>query len=180
MSRVALLLADGFEEVEALAVVDILRRANVSVDMVSIKQEMVVVSSRKIAMRADKTFEDMDHYEMVVLPGGLPGAATLRGDERVNTLLKSYQAKGKKIAAICAGPMALGTSGVIKGKHVTSYPDETTKSFLKEGLYEEQDVVVDGNIITSRGPATAFAFAYALLRELGVEPTELKQKMLYK
>ena len=179
MSRVGILLANGFEEVEALAVVDVLRRAGISIDMVSVTGDLDLKSSRQIGIKADKLFEDMDQYDMIVLPGGLPGAATLRDDPKVIDLLKAYDAQGKYVAAICAGPMALGVSGVAKGKKVTSYPDDTTKSYLTEADYQEDMVVVDGNVITSRGPATAWAFAYTIVDLLGGDSAKLKDAMLY-
>ena len=107
MAKVAVLMADGFEEVEALGVVDILRRAEVDVDTVSIKEEQVVISSRNIPVRADKTLTDMDYYDMIVIPGGA-GAWTLRDDDRIISLIKKYDHEERYIAAICAGPMALG------------------------------------------------------------------------
>ena len=103
MAKVAVLMADGFEEVEALGVVDILRRAEVDVDTVSIKEEQVVVSSRNIPVRADKVLNEMDDYDMIVIPGGA-GAWTLRDDDRVISLIQDYDHEGKFVAAICAGP----------------------------------------------------------------------------
>lgn len=178
MAKVAVLMADGFEEVEALGVVDILRRAEVDVDTVSIKEEQVVISSRNIPVRADKTLTDMDYYDMIVIPGGA-GAWTLRDDDRIISLIKKYDHEERYIAAICAGPMALGKAGVITNKKVTSYPGEEIESYLKAGKYVEEEVVVDGHIITSRGPATAFAFAYKLLDVLGIDSSSLKHGMLY-
>lgn len=178
MAKVAVLMADGFEEVEALGVVDILRRAEVDVDTVSIKEEQVVVSSRNIPVRADKVLNEMDDYDMIVIPGGA-GAWTLRDDDRVISLIQDYDHEGKFVAAICAGPMTLGKAGIIHGKRVTSYPGEEIESYLKEGHYVEEEVVVDGHIITSRGPATAFAFAYKLLDVLGIDSSSLKHGMLY-
>lgn len=178
MAKVAVLMADGFEEVEALGVVDILRRAEVDVDTVSIKEEQVVISSRNIPVRADKTLTDMDYYDMIVIPGGA-GAWTLRDDDRIISLIKKYDHEERYIAAICAGPMALGKAGVITNKKVTSYPGEEIESYLKAGKYVEEEVVVDGHIITSRGPATAFVFAYKLLDVLGIDSSSLKHGMLY-
>lgn len=177
--KAAILLADGFEEVEGLSVVDVLRRAGITIDMVSVTGCLQLSSSRKIGITADKFFVDMDDYDMVVLPGGLPGANTLRDDERVIDLLKKYNEEGKYIASICAGPMALGVSGVADGKKVTSYPDDVTKSYLTKSEYLEDMVVQDGNLITSRGPATAWAFAYKLVDVLGGDSAALKKGMLY-
>lgn len=174
----AVLLADGFEEIEALGTVDILRRAEIPTDTVSMNATGTVVSSRKISVQADKLFEDMDHYDMVILPGGA-GAWKNRDDKRVIELLKQYNDQGKLIASICAGPMALGKAGIIKGKRVTSYPGEEIESYLKDAVYVEEPVVTDGNIITSRGPATTFAFAYTLVDLLGGQSEPISDGMLY-
>ncbi|MGX8680204.1 MAG: DJ-1 family glyoxalase III [bacterium] len=177
--KAAILLANGFEEIEALGVVDIIRRAGIQIDLVSVTGDLQLETSRKIKIIADKLFTDMDDYDMVILPGGLPGAATLRDDPKVIALLKQYQAADKYIASICAGPMSLGVSGVADGKNVTSYPDPTTQSYLTKANYLEDPVVVDGKLITSRGPATAFAFAYTLVDLLGGDSEVLKNAMLY-
>ncbi|EMD17587.1 DJ-1 family protein [Eggerthia catenaformis OT 569 = DSM 20559] len=181
MKQAAILLADGFEEIEALGTVDILRRGQINVDIVSTKSILTVVSSRKIIVTADKLFVDMNDYDMIILPGGLPGASSLRDDPKVIKLLQDYSSRNKYIAAICAGPMALGKAGIAVNKKVTSYPDDETKSYLKESDYQDDDsVVVDGHLITSRGPGTTFAFAYKLLELLEADPSPLKQGMLYR
>lgn len=178
MKKAAVLLADGFEEIEALGTVDILRRGGVDTDTVSMNKDIEAVSSRGITVVADKVFEKMDDYDLLVLPGGA-GAWKNRDDERVLALLQKYNKAGKLIGSICAGPMALGKAGILKGKKVTSYPGEEIESYLKDGIYEQDAVVRDGNIITSRGPATTYAFAYALLDALGVDSSSIKEGMLY-
>lgn len=174
----AVLLANGFEEIEALGVVDILRRADLEVDTVSVNDSVEVVSSRGIKVNADKCFEDMEGYDMLIAPGGA-GAWILRDDPRVTDLFKKYYEEDKYVAAICAAPMVLGKAGIVKGKNVTSYPGEEIESYLKEGNYLEDAVVVDGKMITSRGPATAMAFAYKLVDILGKDAESLKEGMLY-
>ena len=178
MKNAAILLADGFEEIEALGTVDILRRAEIKVDTVSMNTEKEVISSRNISVQADKSFENMDDYDMLILPGGA-GAWKNRDDERVIDLLKKYDKEGKMIASICAGPMALGKAGILRGKKVTSYPGEEIESYLKDGIYTEDPVVTDGNITTSRGPATTFAFAYTLVDLLGGNAEPIREGMLY-
>lgn len=178
MKSAAILLADGFEEIEALGTVDILRRAEISVDTVSMNDRNEVISSRNIPVRADKLFTDMNDYDMLILPGGA-GAWKNRDDERVIALLKKYNEEGKMIASICAGPMALGKAGILKGKKVTSYPGEEIEGYLKDGIYLEEPVVTDGNITTSRGPATTFDFAYTLVGLLGGNAEPIKDGMLY-
>lgn len=174
----AILLADGFEEVEALGVVDILRRANIDIDTVSVSETFDVTSSRDITVKADKLFTNMDQYDMIILPGGA-GAWKLREDDKVIKIVQEYNKQGKLISAICAAPMILGKAGIVKGKKVTSYPGEEIQSYLKEATYLEDPVVEDGNLTTSRGPSTAFAFAYALVDRLGGDAKQIKSDMLY-
>ena len=174
----AILLADGFEEVEALSVVDILRRAQIEIDTVSVKEGLEVTSAREITVMADKLFVNMDRYDMIILPGGA-GAWKLREDAKVISLIQKYNKKGKMISAICAAPMVLGKAGIVKDKKITSYPGEEIQSYLKGAKYVEENVVVDGNLTTSRGPATAFDFAYTLVDRLGGDSAALKKGMLY-
>lgn len=178
MKKSAILLADGFEEIETLGTVDILRRADLPVDMVSMNAGKKVISSRKIPVEADKLFDEMDQYDMLILPGG-NGAWKNRDDDRVIDLLKKYNSEGKMIASICAGPMALGKAGILNGKKVTSYPGEEIESYLKDGVYVEDPVVTDGNITTSRGPATVFDFACTLVNLLGGNAEPVAEGMLY-
>jgi len=181
MKTAALLLANGFEEVEALGTVDILRRGNVSTDIVTINDNLTVTSSRGIKVQADKLFDDMNEdYDVVILPGGLPNADYLKDDDRVVKLLQERNADGKLIAAICASPRTFGKAGIAAGRKVTSYPDEDTKSYLTDADYQETDVCVDGNVITSRGPGTTFAFAYEILEQLGIDSSGLKKGMLFR
>ena len=122
MKKVAVLLSQGFEECEALTTVDVLRRAGLTCDMVGV-EAIETTGSHGISVLADRTLtEDMDDYDMVVLPGGLPGAEHLRDDARVIALLRCFDAQGKFIAAICAAPMALKAAGVTDGRAFTSYP----------------------------------------------------------
>ena len=121
----------------------------------------------------------MEAYDMVVLPGG-KGAWLNRDDQRVIDLLVGYNQENKYIGAICAAPMAMGRAGIIGGKKVTSYPDDEVRSYLNQAYYLDQAVVVDGNIVTSQGPATSFEFAYALVELLGGDAHSLRSEMLYK
>lgn len=179
MKKVCVLLAEGFEEIEALTVSDIMRRANITCDLVSIAGEEVK-SSHGVIVKADKFFdEDMD-YDLVVIPGGMPGATNLRDDEKVIKLVKKQNKEGKLIGAICAGPIVFGRAGLTEGRNMTSYPGFEDE--LPNCEYLEEAVVVDKNIITSRGPATAMAFAYKLLEALGYEHEVegISSGMLYK
>lgn len=178
--KVAVLFANGFEEGEALFVVDILRRGDIICDTVSI-DEKTVTGSHNITVLTDKLLQDINinDYDMVILPGGQPGADNLRDCEEVIEWIKEFDKQDKYIAAICAAPQVLAKAGVIKGRKVTSYPAEKYKEILKETDYQENLVVVDNNVITSRGPATTFPFAYKLIEILGGNSEELKEKMLY-
>lgn len=178
MKKVAVMLANGFEEIEALTVVDIIRRANITCDMFSISG-MEVKGAHDIVVKADKLIsEEVKEYDVIVLPGGMPGATNLRDNEEVIDLVKWFNDNKKIVAAICAAPIVLGKAGIIEGKKVTSYPgfeDELVKV-----SYLEDYVVVDGNIITSRGPATAMLFAYKILELLQCDKWKnLSEGMLF-
>lgn len=164
MKKVCVLLAEGFEEVEALTVLDIMRRANITCDLVSINDKRVK-SSHNVIIEADKIFDENMEYDLVVLPGGMPGATNLRDDARVIKFLKKQNKEKKLIGAICAAPIVLGRAELTEGRSLTSYPGFEDE--LPNCDYLEDAVVVDDNIITSRGPATAMAFAYKLLEKLG-------------
>lgn len=178
MKKTAVLLADGFEEVEALTVVDIMRRANVLCDMVSIK-DIEVTGSHNIKVTSDKILDETIYdYDLIVFPGGMPGATNLQKNSKVIEAVKKFNEEGKLVAAICAAPIVLAEAGIIEGKNITSYPGFEDE--LKGCNYKGEKVVVDGNIITSRGPATAMEFAYKLLEVLGNETyNDLKKGMLY-
>ena len=120
MKKVCVLLAEGFEEVEALTVSDIMRRAKVECDLVSIKDKKVT-SSHGVSIEADKIFDESMEYDLIVLPGGIPGATNLRDDERVINILKKQNREGKLIGAICAAPIVLGKAGLTEGRKITSY-----------------------------------------------------------
>lgn len=181
MKKVAVLLAEGFEEIEALTVVDVLRRAKITCDMVSIKNQ-TVCGAHNIEVKADKIIdENIEKYDMVVLPGGLPGADNLANDESVLEVLRNFSNdKTKYIAAICASPaIVLSKAGIEAGKFVTSYPDSEYEKMLEKANYVDELVVVDNNLITSRGPATTMLFAYKIVDILDGNSKELKEGMLW-
>lgn len=178
MSKVAVMLAEGFEEGEALTIVDIIRRANIECHIISTAGEKVC-GSHDIVVKADAIISDnVKEYDMIVLPGGLPGATNLRDDDRVINLLKEMNQSGKFVCAMCAAPIVLGKAGVLDGKNFTAYIgyDEKIES---TGTFKEDSVVVDGNVVTSRGPATAYAFAYKLVDVLGGDSLAVKNRMVY-
>ena len=167
MKKVAVFLAEGFEEIEALTVVDIMRRAGIHCDMVA-TDSLEVKGAHNIFVKADREFgEDLKDYDLIVFPGGLPGATNLRDDKRVTDLAKYFYENNKLVSAICAAPIVLAKADIITGRNITSYPGFEEE--LKGCNYTENKVEVDGNIITSRGPATAMEFAYKLLEVLGEE-----------
>jgi 4-methyl-5(b-hydroxyethyl)-thiazole monophosphate biosynthesis len=165
MPRVAVLLADGFEEVEAMAIVDVLRRAEIGTVLAGLHAGPVI-SARKVRVLPDAAIDTIrvDDFDMVVLPGGQPGADNLNADPRVIGLIKDFYEKGKITAAICAAPYVLANAGVLAGKQVTSYP--AYRDRLGGGRYEEKTVVEDGTVLTSRGPGTALCFGLALVERL--------------
>ena len=176
MKKAALLLAPGFEEIEALTVVDVLRRAGLVCDMIGFAES--VTGSHAITVQADQVWKGrLDDYDMVILPGGMPGSANLRDDDRLMQLLQDFQQADKFIAAICAAPSALDRAGVLTGKYFTCY--DGARDNIKNGTYRKETVLVDGKLITSRGPSTALAFAYELVRQLGGDADQLADAMLY-
>lgn len=176
--KVAVLLAEGFETIEALTTVDILRRAGVVCDTFAVG-DIDVMTSHKVVVKADRIFnEEVKDYDVVVLPGGMPGATNLRDDSRVIKLLQEFNENNKLIAAICAGPISLGTAGISQGRNVTCYPGFEDQ--LGDCNYQNELVVVDGNIITGRGPAAAIPFAFEILKHVAPEKVEaIKKAMLF-
>ncbi len=166
MTKILVFIAEGFEEIEALTVVDVLRRANIQCDMCSITSNKEIKGAHNILVNVDKTLEEIksNEYNGLVIPGGMPGATNLRDNNKLIDLVKKFNKDKKLIAAICAGPIVLSKANIIKGKEVTSYPG--FEEDLKEGLYKEDLVVQDGNIITSRGPSAAMYFAFKILENL--------------
>ena len=177
MDKVAVMLAQGFEEIEALTVVDVLRRANITCDMVGFEEQ--VTGSHAIQVRADRVFDgDLSEYDMIVLPGGMPGSAHLRDNEQLIAELQKCEQVGKKVAAICAAPIVLNRAGLLKDKGFTCY--DGVQEQIADGHYRKETVVVDGHLTTSRGPATALAFAYNLVEQLGGDADALREAMLYR
>ena len=181
--NVIVFLAPGFEEVEALTVVDYLRRVKpITVEMVSIGDSLMVSGSHQIEVKADRHIDELlnlDAYAAVIIPGGMPGAANLRDDQRVIKIVSDMNAAGKLVAAICAGPIVLAKARVIDGKKVTSYPG--FEPDLANSIYQTDAVVRDGNLITSRGPGKAVDFALELVMVLvGAKEAEtLRKNILY-
>jgi 4-methyl-5(b-hydroxyethyl)-thiazole monophosphate biosynthesis len=167
MAKVLVPLAAGCEELEAVTIIDLLRRAGVEVVTAGL-QPGIVKASRGTQLVPDTILDNVlrDDFDMVVLPGGMPGAQHLKDDSRVQALLKRLAAEGKYTAAICAAPMALAEAGLLSGRKATGYPGVLEKLGLPDVELQNQAVVKDGKVITSRGPGTAMDFALELIEIL--------------
>ena len=162
MKRIAIFFAEGYEEIEALAVVDICRRCEIGIDMVSVTEELSVKGSHGIAVQMDKTFSqvDFDAYDMLVLPGGLQGTLKLEAHEGLMAQIDAFYAAGKYIAAICAAPSIFGHRGILKGRRACSYP--SFESHLEGAEVTAGPVEISDNVVTSRGMGTAVDFGLAI------------------
>lgn len=167
MARVLVPLAQGCEELEAVTVIDLLRRAGIDVICAGLDGQ-TVRASRGVVLVPDMTLDEAlaDDYDMIVLPGGLPGADHLANDPRIIDLVKRMSLAGKYTAAICAAPRVLARAGVLDNRAATSFPGAIDIDAIEGIDYREQPVVVDGRVITSRGPGTAMDFALELIRHL--------------
>lgn len=167
MARVLVFLAKGFEEIEACTVVDILRRCGVEVTMAGLVSDLVE-GAHGIKFVPDETIEKVDvkDFDAIVCPGGAPGYKNLRENQRVIAMIKEAFSSNKLVAAICAAPAVLSDAGVLKGKACTIYPGMEGELEKGGGKPKKDIVVVDGNVITSRGPATALPFALKLAEKL--------------
>lgn len=167
--RVAIFLAEGFEEVEALTTVDLLRRADIKVDMVSISNEKVVEGAHGITVIADQRIKEIyfTSYDALTLPGGMPGTLNLEACEILSEALKEHSEKGKLVTAICAAPSVLGRLGLLNGKRACCYPGFEDR--LEGASVSTEKVEVDGNVITSRGLGSAIDFGLAMIKVLKSE-----------
>ena len=183
--RVAVFLADGMEEIEALTVVDLLYRAGIPCETVSITNSSVVASSHDVSVVCDReigdTRFDFDDYDMIVLPGGMPGTTNLGESDDLTDQVKRFARDGRQVAAICAAPTILAKLGLLEGKHATCFPDLTGVLEENGAILTEGSVVVDGNIITSRGMGTAIPFGLAIVAHyLGQQTAdELARKIVF-
>lgn len=181
MKKAVMLFAEGFETVEALMVVDILRRGGVELTMASINEDEVVRSSHGVEVGMDAVLGEVDlsGYDAIILPGGMPGTTHLGESEAVKKAVLAMDSAGKIVSAICAAPGVLGKYGLLKGKRACSYPSH--EKYLTGADVVRTPVAVDGNIITSRGLGTAGEFAFALLTALlGQDVTgQIKEAIVY-
>ena len=180
MKTIFVFLAEGFEEIEALTPVDVLRRAGLNVQTVSVMEEQVVAGAHGVPVLADKMFAEInpEDAEMILLPGGLPGATNLDAHEGLSQLILDFAEADKPLAAICAAPLVLGNRGLLQGKKATCYPGFET--YLQGAEYTAALVEKDGNIITGKGPGAAMEFAFAIVEKYcGMDKVnELKQGMM--
>ena len=180
--KVALFIENGSEELEFIAPLDIMRRANLEVDLISANNEDFITSSHNVKIIADKKINEVNNildYDAIVIPGGMPGSTLLRDNKKIIEFYQKMYNSGKLVAAICADPIVLSAAGITDDKEVTSYP-----GFDKEINYKnynsDKAVVIDKNVITAQGPAVAILFGYEIVNYLLQDNTaeDVKQAML--
>lgn len=181
MANTAVLFIKGFEEIEGSTIVDILRRANITTHIVGVESKEIT-GAHNVTISADLHIDDLklDELDALILPGGAPGFINLRENKIVLSLIKEAVEKNKVVAAICASPSVLATAGVLKNKKATIYPGMEDEIKNKGGVLVDDLVVVDDNIITSKGPATTMLFALKLVEILKDKATseEVKNQVL--
>ena len=180
--KVALFIENGSEELEFIAPLDIMRRANLEVDLISANNEDFITSSHNVKIIADKKINEVNNildYDAIVIPGGMPGSTLLRDNKKIIEFYQTMYNSGKLVAAICAAPIVLSAAGITDDKEVTSYP-----GFDKEINYKnynsDKAVVIDKNVITAQGPAVAILFGYEIVNYLLQDNTaeDVKKAML--
>ena len=177
MTKVAVVFAEGFEEIEALSPVDVFRRAGFDCSMLGLESASVT-GSHGIQVAMDGVFDgNFADYDLVVLPGGMPGSTNLRDNQTLIASLQEAAKAGKYVAAICAAPIVLERAGLLEGRKFTCFPG--VEEQIASGEHQTDLVVVDGNIITSRGAGPALACAYTLVDLLGGDGQQLSHTMVY-
>ena len=181
MTDALIFLAPGYEEVEMLTVVDMVRRAGLVIDMVSITDTLEVTSSHNVTIKADKLFKeaDFDSAKMIILPGGIPGTPNLLAYKPLTDKILEFKENGKLLSAVCAAPTVYGQLGILKDHKATCYPGQEVNLNCAEYLTEP--VVIDGQFTTSRGMGTCIEFAGAIMTRLIVKETadDVKAKIIY-
>ena len=181
MAQALIFVAEGHEEVEMLTVVDMVRRAGISIDMVSISDSYEVTSSHNVTLKTDKLIgeADFDEAEMIILPGGIPGTPNLLECKTLTDKIVEFNEKGKLLAAVCAAPTIFAKLGILNGRKATCYPSMTEE--LTGAEYVKKPVVIDGKIITSRGMGTCIDFAGEIITKLKDKATAdtVKEKIIY-
>lgn len=175
---VNILFANGFEEVEALTVVDMLRRADITVEMVSLNDDLYVTGGHNITVKCEKLLDKAELIDAVVLPGGIPGVPNIEKNNEAVEFIKRHYENKKLVAAICAAPALLGRIGILSDRKAVCYPDLMDTLICKEKGNEK--VVTDNNVITSQSAGTALEFAFAIIKYLKDENTaENVKKSIY-
>ncbi len=166
MNTVAIHLAEGFEETEAVSTIDVMRRAGVNVIIVSITGKLIVTGNHNISVQADKLFEDVnyDNISMIILPGGMPGAKNLDNHEGIKQKIKAFYNEGRYLSAICAAPLVFGNLGILDGEKAVCYPG--FEKHLKGADIQKDVVVESGQFITARGPGAALKFGMKIVERL--------------
>ena len=181
MPKIVIPISNGFEEIEAITIIDVCRRANIEVTIAAL-ENIQTTGASNIKIEANCMIEDIEEskFDMIVLPGGLPNAFTLAENKKVQSLLQEFKTQNKDIGAICAAPYALHKAGVLN-KNYTCYPSFEQK-IRDEGYTDKKNVLQDGKVLTSRGPATAMEFALEIVKILKGDKTynDIKQGLLFK
>ncbi len=179
MTKAAVLMIEGYEESETMQIVDLLRRAEIETHTFRFQEDPFVYSMQGMYVKADKVFSDeVKDYDVIVVPGGRTAWQRFIGNEDVMNMLRWFNDNNKLIAAMCSGTKVLEAAGVLKGKTVTGYTGygEVLKS---AGKFVEDVAVFDQNVITSQGPATPYPFAFKIMEACGIDPSPLKERLLY-
>ena len=180
MENIAVQLAEGFEEIEAISIIDVLRRAGLNVHVISTTGDKEVKGSHNIRVIADQLFEDVDftHIDMIVLPGGMPGALNLKNHSGLNEQILNFHKNGKPLGAICAAPMVLGNLDILKGESATCYPGFEEQ--LNGAHVSGEPIEVSGKIVTGKGAGVAIDFALKIVELLKGKDLaeELGKKMI--
>lgn len=173
MARVLIPLAEGCEELEAVTLIDLLRRAGINVTTASLSEQRQLQASRQVGLVADTLLDSVlnDDFEMLLLPGGQPGTNNLNADPRIHALIQRQLSSDRYLAAICAAPMVLAEAGILNGKQATCYPGALDADNWPAISLSDAPVVIDGNVLTSRGPGTAMDFALSIIEVLTDKPT---------
>ena len=180
MKKIAVHLAEGYEEIEAISIIDVLRRADFSVTIISISEKLEVEGSHGVKIIADKSFKEVDYelIDMIILPGGMPGAANLNEHLGLREQILNFNESKKMLAAICAAPLVFGNLGILKNKKATCYPGYENQ--LHGAIATGEDIEVSENIITGKGAGVAIDFALKIVEILKNKKfaDELGKKMI--
>lgn len=168
MTKVLIPLAEGCEELEAVTLIDLLRRAGITVVTASLSDQHQLTASRQVGLVADTLLDDVaaDEFDMLLMPGGQPGTTHLDNDPRLHTLVQQLHLAGKYVAAICAAPLVLANSGILSGRRATCYPGALDPKKWPDIDIKADAIVIDDTILTSRGPGTAMDFALIIIELL--------------